>query len=274
MHRNEIFYALICINNLVLSCLISMLSRFPPPQSKSTSDTRISLVLITAVLFLAVPAFPFAQTRAIAVSHDRVVHVHLVPSREAPCPHLIGIMICLGHTLARGCIGPATYTPHLTGLPHPARILNAPAHGPSRPKTGSGSPACRSLCFGCALAPSDRLRSRGPLRPAFVCSLLVSTTPRAPLEPPACLCALSAHLAPSDTQPSCRGLHHDVDSAYPCQQPVLRTNGLHHHDRPGSHPVGLAHIPFSLLEVIYRFQYFPHLSPPPLESRPQSNPLG
>ena len=26
MHRNEIFYALICINNHVLSCLISMLS--------------------------------------------------------------------------------------------------------------------------------------------------------------------------------------------------------------------------------------------------------
>ena len=27
MHMNEIFYALICINNHVLSCLISMLSR-------------------------------------------------------------------------------------------------------------------------------------------------------------------------------------------------------------------------------------------------------
>ena len=29
MHRNEIFYALICINNHVLSCLISMLSEAP-----------------------------------------------------------------------------------------------------------------------------------------------------------------------------------------------------------------------------------------------------
>ena len=27
MHRNEIFYILICINNHVLSCLISMLSK-------------------------------------------------------------------------------------------------------------------------------------------------------------------------------------------------------------------------------------------------------
>ena len=27
MHRNEIIYALICINNHILSCLISMLSR-------------------------------------------------------------------------------------------------------------------------------------------------------------------------------------------------------------------------------------------------------
>ena len=30
MHRNKIFYALICIDNHVLSCLISMLSTSPP----------------------------------------------------------------------------------------------------------------------------------------------------------------------------------------------------------------------------------------------------
>ena len=37
MHRNEIIYALICINNHVLSCLISMLSRGTSNYPNGTS---------------------------------------------------------------------------------------------------------------------------------------------------------------------------------------------------------------------------------------------
>ena len=41
MHRNEIIYALICINNHVLSCLISMLSSCPTRRHARPSAIEI-----------------------------------------------------------------------------------------------------------------------------------------------------------------------------------------------------------------------------------------
>ena len=48
MHRNEIFYALISINNLVLSCLISMLSmtHMSPCQPLTNEETITLFALV------------------------------------------------------------------------------------------------------------------------------------------------------------------------------------------------------------------------------------
>ena len=52
MHRNEIFYALICINNHVLLCLNSMLSTLTYTSQMNGTSKRINCTLLSMVQFM------------------------------------------------------------------------------------------------------------------------------------------------------------------------------------------------------------------------------
>ena len=67
MHRNEIIYVLICINNHVLSCLISMLSVILCWASLPTHEKPPQSTLLWSQLPLAVPSLHASPNRVVAL---------------------------------------------------------------------------------------------------------------------------------------------------------------------------------------------------------------